>query len=412
MVAQSHNALWLVLGLVWLVLVWLVLVLVLVWLVLGRVTADNAPPPILRHLMRIRFIAFLLTLLLVVAACGGDDTTGTSAPTDTPQSTQGSTEPRATIPATTILTTTTTEPPAGFESPLNGLFVADEDSINRRVMAVKVDNHWNARPQSGLEDADAVYEMLVEAGLTRFIALFLQSDTDYLGPNRSGRPTDPTLLAPLGATFTISGAQAWVQSLIRSLDVHLIGEEPPAAFRVSHRSAPHNLYVDTTLLREIADRRGYEDDPPPRFFDFGPLRGTEPALAITFDWSDDMEDVTWHFDGSGYLRFAGTKPHTVFPDKGDTTTEETITAQTIVVLFADRYSKCPPADQGSCVPAMDTVGSGNAFVFSNGAVAKGTWSRSSTSKVFDLTDASGAALQVPPGKLWVAIFPNGREVTW
>lgn len=361
--------------------------------------------------MRLRTLTSVAVLSLVTAACGGGATPeSTAAPvTEAPATT---TTPATTIPATTIVTTTTSEPPAGFESPLNGVYVEDEASIDRRVMAVKIDNHRSSRPQSGLEDADAVYELLVEAGLTRFIALFLQSDTDYAGPNRSGRPTDPTLVAPLGATLTISGAQAWVQSLIRGLGVHLIGEEPPAAFRVSHRDAPHNLYVDTTLLRDIADRRGYEDDPPPRVFDFGPLRATEPALAITFDWSDDMEDVTWHFDGSAYLRFSGTKPHTVWPEQGDTTTEQTITAETIVVLFADKYSKCPPSGEGSCVPAMDTVGSGRALVFSNGAVAEGRWSRSSASDLFDLNDASGSTLQVPAGKLWIAVFPTGRSVTW
>lgn len=357
-------------------------------------------------------LAALLVIALVAVSCGSDEPASTTVATTVPAVTS-TTRPPSSSSTSTASTTTTTEAPPGFESPLNGVFVEDESLIDRRVMAVKIDNHWNARPQSGIDDADAVYEVLVEAGLTRFIALFLQSDTDYLGPNRSGRPTDPTLVAPLGATLTISGAQSWVQSVIRSHDVHLIGEEPPASFRVSHRSAPHNLYVDTNLLRELADARGYPDDPPPAMFEFGPLRGTEPALAITFDWSDDMEDVTWHFDGSSYLRFAGTKPHTAQPERDDLTTEETITTDTIIVLFADRYTYCPPAGTGgSCVPSMDTVGTGRSLVFSNGAVAEGTWSRSAASDVFQLSDGTGDTLEVPAGKLWIAVFPNGRAVTW
>lgn len=360
--------------------------------------------------MRNHKLPLLLAIALVAISCGSDEPAPTTSTTAIPAVTT-TTQPPPTTQATT--TTTTTEAPAGFESPLNGVLVEDESLIDRRVMAVKIDNHWNARPQSGLEDADAIYEVLVEAGLTRFIALFLQSDTDQLGPNRSGRPTDPTLVAPLGATLAISGAQPWVQSVIRRLDVHMIGEEPPASFRVSQRSAPHNLYVDTNLLRTLADTRGYPNDPPPPAFEFGPLQGTEPALAITFDWSDDMEDVTWHFDGSAYLRFAGTKPHTVWPNLDDPTNEETITADTIVVLFADRYTACPPAGTGgSCVPSMDTVGVDRALIFSNGAVAEGLWSRSATSEVFRLADGAGETLQVPPGKLWIAVFPSGREVTW
>lgn len=361
-----------------------------------------------------RPLLIVLALAVITAACSSAEAETTTVPvTEAPGATEApavtTTTTTVAPPSTPAPTTTTTIP--SITSPLNGVEVANEEVLNRRVVAVKVDNHWEARPQSGLADADAVYELLVEGGLTRFVALFHQSDSTYLGPNRSGRPTDPTLVAPLDATFVISGAQAWVQSRIRSYDVSLIGEEPPASFRIPERSAPHNLYVDTTLHRDLADSRGYSDEPPAPLFAFGQHQGTSTATAVTLNWSDEMDDVTWHFDGSGYLRYNGTSPHPEVVQQG--AAETTVKAEVLVILFADQYSACPSASQeGSCVPSMDTVGSGRAIVVHNGGAAEGTWERADAADPFTLVKDDGETLFVPGGKLWISIFPNGRSVSW
>ena len=75
---------------------------------------------------------------------------------------------------------------------------------NLIVLGIKNDNNVNARPQSGPQDADAVFEVLVEGGMTRFINIFYESDTSYHGPIRSARPTDPTVLRPLGGVLVAS----------------------------------------------------------------------------------------------------------------------------------------------------------------------------------------------------------------
>ena len=182
----------------------------------------------------------LLALALVAAACGGDDAEPTTtapmttlAAVDTTNG--GTTAPSTTSPATT--TTTISLPP----SPVNGIGVEDATAMERRVIAVKIDNHWNARPQSGIEQADAIYELLVEGGLTRFIALFHHSDTEFLGPIRSGRPTDPTLVKYIGAPLQISGAQPWVSGIISGYGVKILGDNGNTTFRIPTRSAPHNL---------------------------------------------------------------------------------------------------------------------------------------------------------------------------
>jgi len=356
----------------------------------------------------VRLLTFTaLAVLLTLSACSSGQAAPTTSavPATTPPTTAAATTTTTPAPSTTTTSTTVAVNPP---SPLNGLPADDVANLERRVIAVKIDNHANARPQSGIEKADAVYELPVEASLTRFIALFHDNDSTYLGPMRSGRPTDPTLLLSLGATFVISGAQDWVQGVIRNYGVPFLGEIRPATFRVRGRFAPHNLYVDTTQLRVAADGRGYSNDPPPLLFAWGAMAAdAQEATEIFFDWSSSTR-VTWMWDEGRYVRWTGGVTHDWISQDGET--RQPITADTLVVLFARRYTAS--GSTGSSVPAMDTVGTGRALVFSGGLVAEGTWSRDGAGEVFTLTDAAGEALTVPVGVPWISIFPDNRQVSW
>lgn len=348
---------------------------------------------------------FLVAFALILAACtradgGNEPTSSTTLPTTTTSTT------RPTTTTTEATTTTTTEAPG---SPLNGLPAEDPTLLDRGVMAVKIDNHLNARPQSGLQEADAVYELVVEAGLTRFIALFHDNDSTYLGPMRSGRPTDPTLLLPLGATFTISGAQDWVASLIVGAGVPLIGEVHPATFRISGRFAPHNLYVDTTRLREYAAGRGYPSEPPPDLFHWGEATPAETgAESITMRFSPETTTL-WEWDGERYARSTNGVAHEWVNQDGEA---GPLTADTLIVLFTRRYTASPPRGNGSSVPASETVGTGKALVFFSGGVTEGTWARDSIDQIIELKDADGNELTVPPGVPWMSLVPDTNSVTW
>jgi len=339
-----------------------------------------------------------LGVFLVLVACS------TPAVTTTQSTDTNTTSVPITTTSAAPATATTTTVVAGVASPLNGMLVTDETLLARRVLAVKIDNHPRSRPQSGLDLANAVIELPVE-GITRFIALFHDTDTTYLGPIRSGRPSDGKLLNPLDATFAISGGQPWVQQLIRAEDIHLIGETHPAMFRVSGRSAPHNLYGDTLQLREIADGRDYPNDPPPAMFAFGALPDTaQAATQIAMDFGNNFV-VTWNWDdaGSNYVRNFGGSPAELMDQAG---ARHPLTAQTLVVILAERYVEQPPSGEGSAVPAMNTVGTGEAYVFAGGQMITGTWQRETSADLITLTADDGSPLPVPPGYLWISIVPN------
>jgi hypothetical protein len=248
--------------------------------------------------------------------------------------------------------------------------------LERRAVAVKIDNHPSARPQSGIQEADLIYELLVEGGLTRFIAVFHHSDSAYVGPIRSLRPTDPTLVTHLNAPLQISGGQEWIQRLSRSRGLLMIGDDQFSTFRVRTRSSPHNLYGTTERMRETADRRGWDDEPPEPIFNFGePMAGLRSASVITLDWSSRPE-VIWRFDplSGTYLRSNQDDPHDWMSIDGDRR--------------------------------------GQALLFYEGSVIEGTWERDSPDDPFNLALPSGIGIVVPRGKMWISVFPTTGSVDW
>jgi len=299
----------------------------------------------------------------------------------------------------------------GPVSPVNGFPVDNQALIDRKLVAVKIDNHWSSRPQSGLEKADAVFEMVVESGITRFIALFHHSDSDWTGPMRSARPTDWTLVKPLNGVLLVSGGQPWITRQFPNNGVALIGDlGPPLTSRWRQRKAPHNLYVNTYEARRVSEERRHDPAPPPQLFPRGPFNGPDWAAAasIFFDWSDTM-DATWSWDGDRYVRTVEGQPHRW--QNRDGTVIGQITADVLVVLMAERYRACP-SGSGSCVPAWRTVGENRAMVFAEGRYAEGRWQRSDAGEWFTVTNPAGNPIVVPPGRMWIMIYPEDSDLIW
>ena len=340
-------------------------------------------------------LARLVTLALLVAACSPSesaDSTTTSEPTTSTSST-----------STSTTSTTSTTIGESAESLVNGLEIENANLLDRRVLAVKIDNHPNARPHSGIDEADMVIEMLVE-GVTRFITIWHESDSDYLGPNRSGRPTDSEVLPAFNEpTFTISGAQGWVQNMITGNGVNLIKELSEGTFRISGRSAPHNLYVDTFTLRETADEREYPNEPPDGpIWEFGPMPAdAAPASSVNIRFSGN--GVVWDWDEAEglWLRTIQGRESMVRDEEGN---ETRLGVPVMVALYVEQYSN-------NGLPSSRTLGSGEAYVFADGEYVQGTWEREEMTDWFTLTDADGNVIAVPPGQVWVSLVPSGSGLT-
>ncbi len=343
-----------------------------------------------------RSISLLLVAALALAACSGADaseqtTTTTAAPT-----------------TTTPETTTSTQPvDDGPTSPINGLTTEDDEALDRRALVVKIDNHPNARPQSGLSNADVVIELMVE-GTTRLVGVFHTGDAETVGPIRSMRPTDGQLARIFDAPLVTSGGQDWVVSQVRNTGTSIIGEVGrPQTFRSSGRSAPHNLYGNTIAIRGLADSRGYEDEAPPALWQFGEMPDdSADATEITLPFASGLV-VRWAWDGERYTKTTNGATHSwILPD-GEA---EQMWAETIVVLEMLTYTQSPPPGGGPA-KAVESVGAGNAYVFSDGKVVLGAWERGSLEDTFTLTSGDDPLL-VPPGKLWIGFFDRDQTPSW
>jgi hypothetical protein len=360
-----------------------------------------------------KFSMILIALAPLTTACGGDAApiTTTTAPTTTvAPTTTAPTTSTSTAPTTTTAgpETTVTTFPVGFASPLNGLPADDTLKLDRSVIAIKIDNHPGASPQSGLLEADAMIETLVEGGFTRFIALFHDNEAELLGPIRSIRPTDSTLVLPTGAPLFMSGGQPWVQSLTASRGVRLLGESA-GMFRTSLHAAPHNLYGDTETLRARAEARGYTDNPAQHIFTIDDWPYPEAtATEIRLSWSGST-NVIWTYEAETrtYLRTINNLVHNVQDEDRNLTQ----IAVDVLVIFESRLYTASPTGAGTSVPALDTLGSGDAWVFARGRMWQGTWERDNMSDPFTLVSADGTTAVVPAGLSWTSVFPDDRSIT-
>ena len=333
-----------------------------------------------------------------LVACGGG---GDSAETTTTTADVATTVPVTEAPSTIAETTTTIPVPV---MPLNGLPIVDEAAAIRPAIVAKIDNHPASRPQTGLNEADIVYEENVEKW-TRFAAVFHSTGSDPVGPVRSGRTQDINLVTSLNhPLFVWSGGNPTVTGLIQKSE--LINMSASAAskgggfFRSTDKKAPHNLFTKTTNIWALDAGRG--GTPPPQFAyrsDTSTATGTPTAgLKLTMD--GNMK-AAWEWDAAAgkFVRFHDAKPHV------DSNKVQVNVDNGVGIVCEYKFSQ---ADKNS--PEAQTVGTGVAWLFTQGMWTEGTWNRPDNKSAWNLTDASGAPMLLTPGRTWVELARDKQAV--
>ncbi|HEX8967002.1 MAG TPA: DUF3048 domain-containing protein [Chloroflexota bacterium] len=270
-------------------------------------------------------------------------------------------------------------------------------------LAVIVENQADARPQTGLTQADVVYEALAEGGITRFLSIFLSGDAAVLGPVRSLRHYFAFLAADYAADVVHIGASpegyAWRDAMHMGHLDETYGD--PGIWRVRSRPAPHNAYTDTSADRGFLQQRGWQQNRgwgPLLFSEQAPL-GEDAAQAVGIDfrpWAYRV-DYAWDADQARYLRTMDGVPHR------DAATGEQIAPATVIVQFA--AVDAIPNDPKQRLDVNLVGASGELVIFSGGTQRGGTWSKSAPRSASAWLDAAGDPLVIPPGPVWVELVP-------
>jgi len=265
-----------------------------------------------------------------------------------------------------------------------------------RVLAVKIDNVPEARPPTGLTDADIVYVLPVEGGLSRLMAVFSSRFPAVIGPVRSTREDDLELLAQFGRpAFAYSGAQSHLLPVIhRGRIVDLYAGIAGGYYRNPNRLIPHNLYANTRQLlaqargASTAHDIGFRFGPPPS----GGRRTASvavayPASAFTFTWSARKARWLVSMDGS----------------PAGTTEDGQLSAPTVVIQYT-RVRTSRFNEQGVPPPYAVSTGSGIAVVLRGGHAFTVHWSRPQADGGTSFTTASGQPMTFAPGPVWVVLI--------
>jgi DUF3048 family protein len=297
-------------------------------------------------------------------------------------------------------------PPPPVLWPLTGL---ESGAVPPRpALAVKIENSRDARPQTGLNAADIVWEEVVEGGITRFVAVYHSALPAEIGPVRSVRPMDAAIAAPLHGLFAFSGGQpAYVDAIAGAgMQVLSLDAGDPGFYRTRSRSAPHNVYADPNVLVAQADP-GHAAAPIAQF-DLAPA--PDQATPVAVGTPAGLLQLT--LSGLSHPRWSWSAPDGKWVRaEGSTPAVEAdgtpVRATNVVVLRVDVVATAGRDPAGNPVPETLLQGRGEALVASGGKTMPVTWAKNGVTDRLVLLGADGNPVRLAPGNTWVELVPNG-----
>ena len=312
--------------------------------------------------------------------------------------------------------------PSGL-NPLTGLPYPSEAAQLRRNLIVKVSN-WppRVRPQHGINQADLVYEMESEGGVTRFAAIFRSNAPEKVGSVRSARLVDMELLTMYAALLAYSGTSGPVRELYKVRVNRYVLLSPSlgdnceiAGFcrdeTLLDRGYEHTLFGDTRQMWQSATRRdvniGFRANG--FAFDLQADAGGQPIRDIYMNWYN-RTDVRWQYDEASrrYLRYSDGLPHF------DATDDMQLWADNLVMLQVAHNRRPDLFEPGAINESFEVAlwGQGRALVMREGQLYKGYWRRRDHNRgsAISLIYGDETPIMLKPGRTWVTIMRSLESV--
>lgn len=335
----------------------------------------------------------LLALTVVVTGCGTDN-----APAGQQKKNQATTESVIKVPE---------EDSDKVVNPLTGKKVMAA-ALERRPLAIMIENSPAARPQSGLDKADVVYEMLTEGAITRFMGIYYGSDAKEVGPVRSARSYFIERALEYDAIYAHAGGSPEAKVDLKRWKVADLDEfaNAKAYYRSKQRKAPHNLYTNTLQLWPYAlEDKGFSKEVDiPRIEFLRPeetLEGGQEAEELTINYPSGFSVVDWKYRSSEgeYLRFQGKKAQV---EKGS---GKQLSARNIILQYVNTKVV---DDEGRL--EMQMIGSGKGMLFTEGKAYELEWSKKSLRSATEFTFTNGDQIKLNPGQTWIQVVTKKTKV--
>jgi Protein of unknown function (DUF3048) N-terminal domain/Protein of unknown function (DUF3048) C-terminal domain len=282
---------------------------------------------------------------------------------------------------------------------------AKEHFAHRPAVAVKIENSPDARPQSGLDHADLVFEEVVEGGITRFAAIFQCGAVKKAGPVRSARFDDPDFIRPITRALAFAGANAIVTQSLEHHHMKLFTDlnDSQALYRVPPgNTSEHSLFANVKMLLRQAKAK-HTRPPANHLFHFGPAVGHAKKVKrveMKFEDSSVSEPIVWRWQGHVWKRYESGSPF--MAADGHQIATPNLLIQKVNVKPSTRLVDVA----GNPSPRITLSGHGAALLFRHGAVVRGRW-RHRKGRFAYVTN-SGKPLAFAPGPIWIELLPSHK----
>ena len=284
---------------------------------------------------------------------------------------------------------------------------------NDRPIAVMIDNHSGAWPQANLNKAYMVYEIVVEGGETRLMALFKGQNLEKIGPVRSSRHYFLDYALENDAIYVHHGWSPQAQSDISSLGVNNINgiqESSSSFWRVKDKSAPHNLFTSTENIFKIAERKGYSKTSNKKsILNYVSNEVEMPSTAvnatsITIPHSN-LQTVKYEYDEQTktYKRYARNKLQT------DYITGEPVTTKNIIITMCENYTLEDSENKGR--QGLKNIGTFKGYYITDGKAIEIQCIKNARNEQTVYKDLNGKEIEVNDGNTFVNICPPDAKLT-
>lgn len=284
---------------------------------------------------------------------------------------------------------------------------------NDRAIAVMIDNNKEAWPQSGLNDAYLVYEIIVEGGETRLMACFKGANLEKIGPIRSSRHYFLDYALENSAIYVHYGWSPQAQSDISTFKVNNINgvlESSKSFWRVKDKSVPHNAVTSTEKILELANKKGYStesDAPSVLNYVVEEVKLEEGTIAnkVTIPYATKKNvSYEYNFETKMYTRYSKGVKQT------DWMTGEDITTKNIIITKARNYTLKDSENKGR--QGLENIGTLEGYYITNGQVIPITCTKASRISQTEYKDINGNEIEVNDGRTFIQICPIDSEITF